>query len=221
MGDEEEEAVVLSQDKVSKGLSQIARTVDGSSFAYTRLGLSGLGLTDLGDALASFPHLRYIDLSKNAIKAVDAVVSLSGLLALNLRENAVATLPPFTNPFLQVRAARAGPRCSPPTPPAQHVDAAQNQIASLEGVTGPAIAALNVDGSRCGLPGASPALTRDSPRSTGSSGNKLQALDGIAALEALQRLDARQNEIASLQGLAGCSSLKELYLVRANASTVD
>lgn len=139
---------MLSQEKVSKGLSQIARTVDGSSFAYTRLGLSGHGLTDLGDALANFPHLRYIDLSKNAIKAVDAVVSLSGLLALNLRENGVATLPPFTNPYLQVRTARASPRGPPPTRPAQHVDAAQNQISSLEGVTGPALAALNVDGGR-------------------------------------------------------------------------
>lgn len=103
MAEEEEERVVLTQEMVASSLSQVARTIDGASFAFTKLDLAGRSLSDIGTVLAAYEHLRYINLSKNRIADAASLIHIKSLLALNLRQNALQRLPPFANPYLQVR----------------------------------------------------------------------------------------------------------------------
>ena len=67
----EEEAVpeepknFLKLEQIQSGLSQISRTHDGASYAYTSLNLEEKELEELGDLLRQYSHLRFINLSKN------------------------------------------------------------------------------------------------------------------------------------------------------------
>ncbi|KAJ3112224.1 Leucine-rich repeat-containing protein 23 [Nowakowskiella sp. JEL0407] len=82
----------LTPDLVSENLSLLARTGNGLSFAYTRLEIHGKGLTSL-DVLESFPHLRYIDLSDNAISDITVLSTLTYLLSLDLHKNTIKSVP--------------------------------------------------------------------------------------------------------------------------------
>lgn len=130
MADEEEvQALPLTPDMVSSGLSQIARTLDGLSYAYVRLSIAGKGVTELGSTLTKFEHLRYIDASKNRLGEADSLASLKGLLFVDLRHNALTRVPKFANPYLQV------------------VRLANNKVRSLDGVEAPALTMINLDGT--------------------------------------------------------------------------
>lgn len=126
--DEEVQALPLTPDMVSSGLSQIARTLDGLSYAYVRLSIAGKGVTELGSTLTKFEHLRYIDASKNRLEDADSLATLKGLLFVDLRQNALKRVPSFSNPYLQV------------------VRLANNKIRSLEGVDAPALTMISLDG---------------------------------------------------------------------------
>jgi hypothetical protein len=67
-GDQIEQAPpknILKLDQIVAGLSQISKTHDGASFAYTNLTLEEKELEELGEHLRAYQHLRFLSLSKN------------------------------------------------------------------------------------------------------------------------------------------------------------
>ena len=87
-----EEDNVLTGEQVKQGLSVLAKTFDGSSYAYSSLSLTSLGIKSMGDCLRLFTHLRNLNISKNNLKELDEVLHLPYLVTLDASENQVASL---------------------------------------------------------------------------------------------------------------------------------
>ena len=78
--------------------------------------------------LRNYVHLRYIDVSKNALKDIAPLGALQHMLVLNASENQLETCELPHMPYLQV------------------ANFAQNHIASLEGVNHPLLEKLVLNG---------------------------------------------------------------------------
>jgi Leucine-rich repeat (LRR) protein len=66
MSKTEEETRIL--EIVKKGLSRIGKTANGLGYSFVNLDIESNEIQDLYDLLKSYPHLRYINISKNNIK---------------------------------------------------------------------------------------------------------------------------------------------------------
>ncbi len=80
--------VPLSKTDIAEGLSQLSRTADGISHAFVRLEIKEKQITEIS-AISLFVHLRYIDLSKNNIRALKPLQNLEHLVAINFESNAI------------------------------------------------------------------------------------------------------------------------------------
>jgi Leucine-rich repeat (LRR) protein len=61
--------------------------VVGDSYAYVNLNVEEKELEELGETLNGFPHLNYLNLSKNSLKDIKEVTCLPNLLTLNASAN--------------------------------------------------------------------------------------------------------------------------------------
>jgi Leucine-rich repeat (LRR) protein len=82
----------LSPELIGENISLLARTGNGLSFAYVRFELHGKPIQDL-DALESFPNLRYVDVSENALVNISGISHLEYILSLDVHGNQIATVP--------------------------------------------------------------------------------------------------------------------------------
>ncbi|KAJ2996173.1 Leucine-rich repeat-containing protein 23, partial [Globomyces sp. JEL0801] len=96
---EEEEAIPVSADMlpltpelIASSLSLVARTAQGLSHAFTRLEIHEKEITNL-NALETYPHLRYVDCSDNNLVNIEGLNNLKYLLALNLQNNYISSIP--------------------------------------------------------------------------------------------------------------------------------
>ncbi|KAJ3320321.1 Leucine-rich repeat-containing protein 23 [Boothiomyces sp. JEL0866] len=183
---EEEEAIPvtsetlpLTAELISQNLSLIARTAVGLSHAYTRLELHEKEITNL-NAIAAFPHLRYIDCSDNNLVNIEALSNLEYLLSLNLQNNFISQLPASLDKFKYL----------------QHVNLAKNKLKDFTITTWPMLSFLNLNENK---------LTEnvgfeDFPELLHLElrGNKLKTNPKLS-LPKLQRLYLAANEIASLK----------------------
>ncbi|TPX59920.1 hypothetical protein PhCBS80983_g02113 [Powellomyces hirtus] len=78
----------LTTGTISSCISLLARTGNGLSHAYTKLTCPSRALTDI-IVLSGYPHLRYVDLSNNAIRNVAPLAGLEFLLSVDLHGNRV------------------------------------------------------------------------------------------------------------------------------------
>lgn len=85
------------------------------------------GLTDIS-LLERFVHLRYVDLSKNKLKDLAPLSSLTQLLWLKVDGNLLSSASMQEMPYLQV------------------ISFDRNQITDLEGITHPLLANLSLKG---------------------------------------------------------------------------
>ena len=69
------------------GLTQISKTYDGASYAFTNLNIEEKELEELGETLRAYQHLRNISMAKNQLKDISDVVYIPHLLVLNAGEN--------------------------------------------------------------------------------------------------------------------------------------
>ncbi|NWR41242.1 LRC23 protein, partial [Regulus satrapa] len=158
------------------------------------------GLTDIS-LLERFIHLRYVDLSKNKLKDLAPLSSLTQLLWLKVDENLLSSATMQELPYLQV------------------ISFDHNHIMDLEGITHPLLANLSLKGDT-GHP--SSFLWGPSLGKVGltffflwHSENKIQTVLGLShdQLFSLQVLELRGNELKTTAGL-GVSKLKKLYLAK-------
>ena len=99
--------------------------------ACTRMPRSRREITSI-ELLRTYIHLRYVDLSKNAIRQVAPLVSLQHLLSLNLSANAVSSM-----------------RALEPLPYLQVLNVSQNRLLALDGCSHPMLEHLIASCTPC------------------------------------------------------------------------
>ena len=82
-------SVKISQEVIAEGLSDIQKTAEGSTFAYTRLSLVGKGIVEINDQIQRYEHVRDLDLSSNKMISIDKLRNLKWLQSLKVRDNKV------------------------------------------------------------------------------------------------------------------------------------
>ncbi len=83
---------ILKAEQIVPGLSHIAKTHDGSSYAFTNLVLEEKELEELGESLRAYQHLRFLSLSKNQLKDVSEILHLPHLLTFQASENQIGSI---------------------------------------------------------------------------------------------------------------------------------
>ncbi|MBD1996457.1 leucine-rich repeat domain-containing protein [Leptolyngbya sp. FACHB-541] len=166
----------------------------------TELDLSGMGLTELPEAIASLTLLRSLDLSNNqSMELPEAIASLTQLQSLNLFHNQLTELPEAIASLTQL----------------QSLDLSNNQLMELP----EAIAALtqlqelNLSRNQLTeLPEAISSLTQ--LQELNLSGNQLTELpEAISSLTQLQKLYLQRNQLVQLpEILDNFSQLQELLI---------
>jgi len=173
-------------------LSEIGKTIDGTSLAFLRLDCVGKGVDSI-EILEQYPDLQQIDLSRNKIGDVAPLALLPFVLKLSLVGNEIKNLEPWGEQFLVHL---------------MHLDVSENQLTKLPPLAMPALRtarfAANLITTCSGFGGHAKLEQLD------LSKNKLLAVCGLANMPTLQRLNVAQNAISGLGGLTGLASLREL-----------
>jgi len=188
-------------------LTNLARTVDGTGFAYLSLSCVNKRINPI-KAIETYTHLQKIDFSQNAIKDVGPLKSLPYVLSLNLSSNEIANLKPWATEgevlFPQLR----------------NLDLSNNLLTALLPLPFPALCSLNL--ARNEITTCAEFTGHEKLTSLDLSENKLTALAGIAALPALISLNVSgglrhgnpSNQLDSIEGLTGMEALQELNLAK-------
>ncbi|RLV98970.1 hypothetical protein DV515_00010158 [Chloebia gouldiae] len=201
-GEKEEEEPVpcpLTEEHLKEGLSLLSKTSNGLAHAYVKFEAKDKGLTDIS-LLEHFIHLRYVDLSKNKLKDLAPLSSLTQLLWLKVDGNLLTSASMRELPYLQV------------------ISFDRNRIMDFEGITHPLLANLSLKGDTVylscgdtlGKVGLTPCFFF-----LWHSENKIETVQGLShdQLFSLEVLELRGNKIKTTAGL-GVSKLKKLYLAK-------
>lgn len=186
-------------------LTNLARTVDGTGFAYLSLSCVNKRINPI-KCIETYSHLQKIDLSQNAIKDVAPLKNLQFVLSLDLSSNEIVNLKSWEGEGLM--------------PQLRNLDLSNNFLSVLPTIPFPVLSSLNVarnDIATCADFGGHEKLT-----SLDLSENKLTSVAGIANLPALTSLNLSgglrkefpTNQLESIEGLAGMEALEELHLAR-------
>lgn len=184
----------LSEEIVQSGLSQIARTIDGTGYAFVKLNVSKSGLARLSKTvLKKYQHIRYLDASDNAIEDMSALSRLPNLLVADLSNNQLNGLGDITNEFLQILNLSNNVLSTvtfPSTLPSlAYLNLNNNQLWTLEGIS-----------------------TLSSLQKLDCSGNALSSTQGIGIMPSLREMNASGCGIKSLEGLKYLGTLESLNI---------
>lgn len=180
----EEDFVPLTSNILADSLSQIEAVIGGGGFAFIHLNCCSKGLTNLGNKVHRYKHLRHVDMSQNKLKETTAVMCLPHLLTLNAEHNLIEAfgthdidLPVCQKLNLSHNSLRAVPPLSD-LRQLRFARFSHNNIASLHGFGGhPTIELLDL------------------------TGNKITTLRGLGKLDNLEHLMLAHNALTSLEGL--------------------
>eukprot|EP00294_Goniomonas_avonlea_P001535 CAMPEP_0114566360 /NCGR_PEP_ID=MMETSP0114-20121206/14842_1 /TAXON_ID=31324 /ORGANISM="Goniomonas sp, Strain m" /LENGTH=301 /DNA_ID=CAMNT_0001752749 /DNA_START=53 /DNA_END=958 /DNA_ORIENTATION=+ len=191
--EEQEESIVphaLTKEEVEKGLSGVAKTVDGTSYALTRFAASGLALNSIS-VLKTFKHIRYIDVSNNFIVDLSMLEGLPYLLSLNARKNNMMSLKLPKLEFLQV------------------LNVSENKLKAIDGLEAPMLRYLYLTGNHIATVAGLDAL--EQLEKLELEKNKLKSAEGLG-LPQLKTLTLANNALESVAGLDGLSGVPTLDL---------
>ncbi|XP_030327812.1 leucine-rich repeat-containing protein 23 isoform X2 [Strigops habroptila] len=152
--------------------------------------------------LASFVHLRYVDLSENKLQDLAPLSSLTHLLWLKVDGNLLSSACIEELPYLQV------------------ISFARNRIKDMEGITHPRLANLSMKENKIQT---ALGLSHDqlfSLQILELRGNKLKSTAGLN-LPKLKTLYLSQNTISSLEDIEGLEQLATLHLRDNQLGTLD
>ncbi|XP_063250260.1 leucine-rich repeat-containing protein 23 [Prinia subflava] len=190
--EEEPAPCPLTEEILKEGLSLLSKTGDGLAHAYVKFEAKDKGLTDIS-LLERFVHLRYVDLSKNKLKDLAPLSSLTQLLWLKVDENLLTSASMQEMPYLQV------------------ISFDGNQITDLEGITHPLLANLSLKENKIQTV---LGLSQDqlfSLQVLELRGNQLKTTAGLGVSK-LKKLYLAKNTICSLEGLEEFEQLETLHL---------
>ncbi|CAG9327030.1 unnamed protein product [Blepharisma stoltei] len=198
MSDSEDEPTskVLNFEVIKRGLLQVGRTFDGTSYAFLKLELENREIETISEDLSQYQHLRYIKLSGNRLQNIDVISKIPNVLRLDLKGNRVNNLEVFNNEetfhYLQF------------------LDLSNNNVKNLSSIKVPKILSLNL--SKNEISNVSDFQGHANLKVLELRGNKISSLIGLKGMPNLQELYLAQNNINSLEGLEDLPSLKKLHL---------
>jgi Leucine-rich repeat (LRR) protein len=201
---EPQEVQVLPEQELSEplmDLTNLARTVDGTSFAYLSLACVNKRINPI-KAVESYTHLQKIDLSQNAIKDVAPLKGLNFVLSLNLSSNEIANLKSWIE----------GEEAATRFPQLRNLDLSGNLISALPPLPFAALRSLKLSCNE--ITTCAEFTGHEKLTSLDLSDNKLTSLAGIANMPALTSLNVSGNQLDSLEGLTGVDALQDLSLAR-------
>ncbi|KAL8601436.1 hypothetical protein ACOMHN_042440 [Nucella lapillus] len=182
----------LTEDIIAESLSLLCKTGDGLSHAYVRLDIHERGVTDL-EILKSFIHLRYVDISKNALRDISPLSALTHMLTLKAEENLLTSVGLEEMPFLQT------------------ANFSHNRLNTTQGFNHPMLEHLILSNNSIGQVSGLDASKLTRLHTLELRGNKLESTDGIY-LPCVCNLFLGANMIRRVEGLGRCSSLTTLHL---------
>lgn len=190
-------------------LTNLARTVDGTGFAYLSLSCVNKRINPI-KAIETYTHLQKIDLSQNAIKDVGPLKGLQFVLSLNLSSNEIFSLKSWEGEDL--------------LPHLRNLDLSNNLLTTLVPLPFKALCSLNL--ARNEIATCAEFTGHEKLTSLDLSENKLTSLAGIANMPALTSLnlsggnrkirgeESATNQLENIEGLTGVEALQELNLAR-------
>lgn len=208
----------LTKELLVAGLGLLCKVGNGIDHAYVRADVRGKDLTDI-EALRSYRHLRFVDISENKVGDLSPLEALQDLVSLKADKNPVDALRLPALPYLQDVSLQSN-RLTDASPLAlanlTSLNVAGNKISrpSLSGSNVPRLSFLDLRHndviSLAGL-GSLASLT-----TLYIGQNVLTTLTGISSLVNLTRLHLRQNQIASLDGFSADNTRLEYINLRQN-----
>ncbi|XP_053827262.1 leucine-rich repeat-containing protein 23 [Vidua macroura] len=190
--EEEPAPCPLTEEDLKEGLSLLSKTGNGLAHAYVKFEAKDKGLTDIS-LLKRFIHLRYVDLSKNKLKDLVPLSSLTQLLWLKVDGNLLTSASMQELPYLQV------------------ISFDRNHITDFEGITHPLLANLSLKENKIETV---LGLSHDhlfSLQVLELRGNKIKTTAGLGVSK-LKKLYLAKNTICSLEGLEEFEQLETLHL---------
>lgn len=86
---------MVKPEQLTRGLSRIQRTHDGSSYAFAALTMEDTDepkVGDLGDCLKQYEHLQHLYLKGNDLREIESISYLSHLLTVNASANSIGSI---------------------------------------------------------------------------------------------------------------------------------
>jgi hypothetical protein len=176
----------LSRDEVLKGLACIGRHPLYLRHAYLECNVSELGVTDIS-TIAKYPHLMYVNCSKNKLRSLKPLADVPTLVQLNASDNELVECLDF-----------APPRCS-----------FDNAWATGHNAVGSMLTLADLSNNKI----ASMKSLDEHPflECLLLNNNFIPSIFGLENLQFLQVLDLSYNKLESISGLDGLR-IQELIL---------
>jgi len=222
--EEEIEENPLTQDLIAESLSLLCKTGNGLAHAYVRLDIHARDMTDIS-MVKNFIHLRYVDVSQNKLKDIQAINALTHCLTLKADKNLLKTAALEELPYLQ------------------QANFSNNKIDNLTGIEHKLLETLNLNSNEITeVIGLDPAklqrlstieLRNNKLKSTAGlflpnlkkiyvGENQIEKIEDLSRLEHLSTLHLRENKLTSLDGFADTMiNLQYLNLRKNDISSYD
>mmetsp|Transcript_33496 Transcript_33496/g.56182 ORF Transcript_33496/g.56182 Transcript_33496/m.56182 type:complete len:401 (+) Transcript_33496:40-1242(+) len=176
----------LTADMVRKGLKRMGRHPTTLQHAFLELSLADRGVNNI-DYLSQYPHIMYLDVSKNRLCSLKILAKLPSLVQLNASGNSITECLDFSAPLCSLAHAWGTGHDSAGSLLTK-VDLSDNKIARIIDLKDHRfLEELNLHH------------------------NDISIIEGLYSLKYLQKLDLSNNSIEVIEGLDGLP-IKELYL---------
>ena len=198
--------IILKKEQIQDGcLSQLQRSVSGSSYGYTSLIIEAKDIQELGEEIKDYNNLRFIQIKGNEeLESVKEIAYLPYLLKLVVNENPKVTSITFFNENPQMLQYL------------QIVDFSQNALTELPNLPLPSLSFLKLSSNA--IASCTSFTGHSALKILDLKANKLTSCEGIKDLTALEALYIGENEITSIAPLSNMPVLTRLH-VRKNAIT--
>lgn len=157
-------------------------------------------IEELGEALRSYQHVRFLSIQKNQLKDISEVLHIPHLLTLNASENQVASIDFLTgarDSLLYV----------------QQLTLTKNKLVALPSLPLPRLAKLLINENE--IASCAAFAGHACLQYLDLSKNKLTTLEGVSKMPKLQHLDVSENELTEVRdGLHGLPDLRKLILTK-------
>jgi len=214
----------LAASQVSKRLSRVARTAEGSNSAYLQLDASNLQVEDIS-VLESYQYLQKVDLSYNRLEDVSALNCVRDLVEIDVSHNRLRKLLDFDPPKVNLRKADYSSNsiktigCLNDYICLSELNLSFNGIEQIEGLEGCcSLKRLNLSHNRID---AIDGVEKLKLHELDLSRNGIVAIDKLHKIRRLVKLDLSHNNIESLSGLNDKPVLDTLLLDDNSVMAVD
>ena len=194
--------ISINEEMIIAGLSQLGRTHDGTSYAYSKLIIEEKEIEEIGLLLPKYINIKYLSLSKNQIKSVKEVKELPYLLHIDVSKNDLTKLDLLDD--------------SSALKYVQIINFSSNKVTELTPVNLQNLFHLNLNENL--IASAIKFQVHERLKILEMRKNKLNNLEGIGNMPFLSELYLAENEITNFSKLAELPALKKLHLRKNNIS---